>query len=63
MAHSIYEKDIDVECPRCKSKKIRIAVYHFGATYTAECFNCGYGKSYGDDEDMAIARHRGECLK
>lgn len=63
MAHTIYGKTAKTSCPRCGGKTVRIATYHFGATYMAECADCGYGKSYGDNEAMALARLYGEFLE
>jgi hypothetical protein len=59
MAHQIYEQRAKKSCPRCGCGEVRIAIYHFGATYTAECAECAFGKSDGDNEAMAIARLHG----
>jgi Zn ribbon nucleic-acid-binding protein len=66
MAHRIWINNFDKKCPQCKDEKIRLASYHFGATITAECANCGFGSKgsgsreiYGCDEDQATARLRG----
>jgi len=40
----------------------RIATYHFGCTYQAECATCSCGTADGDDEGMALARMRGKML-
>ena len=58
MANKIYKKEFE-ECPRCKNKEVRISIYHFGATYQAECSLCALGRETGDDEDTALARLRG----
>jgi predicted RNA-binding Zn-ribbon protein involved in translation (DUF1610 family) len=64
MAHKIYTKKKSIKCPLCgESAGVRFATYHFGTTYTAECANCGFGKVEGDNEDMALARYKGEVLK
>lgn len=56
-------KEWDRECPRCGSKTVQLATYHFGYMYQAECAGCGFGTVYGDTEDMALSRLRGKYLK
>jgi hypothetical protein len=64
MAHKIYSRSANVpKCPRCGSDTIRLATYHFGSTYMAECFNCSFGTSNGCDESMAISRYRGQVME
>ena len=62
MAHQIWEESF-IACPRCKSEKVRIATYHFGATYRAECAKCSFGQSTGDNSAMALARLQGEYME
>lgn len=33
MAEQIYEKTNEKKCPRCGCDKIKVSVYHFGATH------------------------------
>ena len=63
MAHQIYKKEMQRPCPRCGCKEARLATYHFGATYSAECADCAFGNITGDNEDMAMARLHGQCLE
>lgn len=56
MAHRIWTKKIEKLCPRCGCDEARLAIYHFGATTTAECAHCSFGKVSGDSEEMAMAR-------
>ena len=63
MANKIYKiNGLKKDCPRCGCEQARICVYHFGATYTAECADCEFGKCTGDDEETAMARLYGNFL-
>jgi hypothetical protein len=63
MANRIYEITLSDKCPRCGNNKVRIAIYHFGATYIAECSNCAWGHATGDSEEMVIARLKGKYIE
>ena len=63
MAHRVYELEIGLQCPRCGNTQARLAVYHFGSTYTAECAGCAWGEVDGANEAQATARYRGKLLE
>lgn len=63
MAHKVYEVEIGQRCPRCGNTQARLAIYHFGNTYTAECAGCGWGMVDGANEAQATARYRGKLLE
>ena len=63
MAHKVYEVEIGLQCPRCGNTQARLAVYHFGNTYTAECAGCAWGAVDGANEAQATARYRGKLLE
>ena len=66
MAHAVYEITMELtcpKCPRCGNRQVRIAVYHFGATYQAECAGCAWGEVDGANEAQAVARYRGKLLE
>ena len=62
MANNIYQKEISESCPRCGASVATLMVYHFGATYKAECAKCGLGQATGDSEEIVMARLLGEYL-
>ena len=55
MAHKIYQINCWKKCPRCNSEEATISIFHFGATYQAQCSKCGLRGRSGDDNDTAIA--------
>lgn len=55
MAHKVYDELSNRVCPRCKSDRALIAVYHFGTSYKPMCKGCGLKGSYGDDIETALA--------
>ena len=63
MAHKVYELEIGLKCPRCNNTQARLAIYHFGTSFTAECAGCAWGPVEGDNEAMAVARYRGKLLE
>lgn len=63
MANTIYTKETNIVCPRCKSFTTTISTYHFGATYKAECSKCGLGQVTADNEEIALARLNGCYLE
>ena len=63
MAHQIWEVDFEESCPRCESNKVRLATYHFGNTFIAECAGCGFGQIAGDNQITATSRLKGQYLE
>lgn len=63
MAQLIYKKTAKAPCPRCKDEFTMISTYHFGVTFLAECGGCGFGRSAGDNEEMALIRLHGKYLE
>lgn len=53
MALTVYTIDVDKACPRCGSKKVSVAVYHFGTTHKPSCKKCGLNDGKGDHENLA----------
>lgn len=56
MAQEVYEIQIDKNCPRCGNNKVKVSVFHFGATHSPMCSNCGLGDGIakGDHKDVVI---------
>ena len=63
MAHDINVMDMEEACPRCGTKKVRVATYYFGSTFHAECSHCAFGFVKGCNVEMAIARYRGKIME
>ena len=52
MAEKIYEIKLEKPCPRCGSKDVIVAVYHFGTTHLPRCKNCGLNNNKGDAKEL-----------
>ena len=63
MANLIYKKLLKTNCPRCGASEATVSIYHFGATYQAECSGCGFGRATGDNEEIALSRLYGNFLE